>query len=108
MHPSENTALDDVESAFVYLTEKMEKKIPAERVVIMGRSLGTGPSCYLASKLSSKDNKNRRPAGLILQSPFLSAIRVVFNTPFTLPIDIFPNLSNSPNSIFLYTDPLPR
>lgn len=57
----------------------------------MGRSLGTGPSCHLAAKLLSiKDG--RKPAGLILQSPFLSAIRVVMNTPFTLPIDIFPNL----------------
>jgi len=80
-----------VESAFDYLTDELG--VPSNRVIIMGRSLGTGPSCHLAARLSS-GKKGKNPAGLILQSPFLSAIRVVFSTPVTLPIDIFPNLSN--------------
>jgi len=91
--PSEALAQDDVESAFAYLTETLENcdKININRVIIMGRSLGTGPACHLAAKLAKEEIK---PAGLILQSPFLSAIRVVLNTPVTLPIDIFPNLHN--------------
>jgi hypothetical protein len=49
----------------------------------MGRSLGTGPTSDIAAD-------SDYPVGAcILQSPFLSAVRVVKHTPFTLPIDIF-------------------
>ena len=49
----------------------------------MGRCLGTGPSTDLAS---------RNPVrGLILQSPIMSAIRVVMKSWTTLPFDIFAN-----------------
>ncbi len=52
----------------------------------MGRSLGTGPTTDLAS---------REPVGgVILQSPLLSAIRVVMDTKVTLPVDIFVNQVN--------------
>jgi len=88
IQPNEHLSYDDIESAFNYLRNDLQ--IPAKKIIIMGRSLGTGPACHLAAKLTGED----RPAGLILQSPFLSAIRVVINTPFTLPIDIFPNLMN--------------
>jgi len=50
----------------------------------MGRSLGTGPTCELGSKRPVK--------GVILQSPLMSAVRVVVNSKVTLPIDIFANL----------------
>jgi len=88
--PSEATAQDDIFSVYTHMTTNMQ--LDPKKVIIFGRSLGTGPSCFLAAKLSAK--KENVPAGLILQSPFLSAIRVVLKTPFTLPIDIFPNLSN--------------
>ena len=59
-------------------------KIPRERIVLFGRSLGTGPSVYLAAK--------ENVAGLILNSGFLSIYRVVLNFRWTLPGDMFPNI----------------
>jgi hypothetical protein len=50
----------------------------------MGRSLGTGPTVDFASKNNVR--------AVILQSPLLSAIRVVVKTYFTLPIDIFASI----------------
>jgi fermentation-respiration switch protein FrsA (DUF1100 family) len=53
-----------------------------DRIIIFGRSVGSGPAVYLAS---------RKPAAaLILQSPFVSAFRVVTHIPL-LPFDRFPN-----------------
>jgi len=59
------------------------------KIIVMGRSLGSGPATHLASR-----GLKRVPLviGLILQSPLLSAVRVVMKTPVTLPIDIFPNV----------------
>jgi len=71
----------NIEAVYNYLID-VEKKDP-KTIILMGRSLGTGPSCELASK--------KVVGGVILQSPLLSAIRVVLKTPFTLPIDIFAN-----------------
>ena len=59
-----------------------------------GRSLGSGPSLYLAQKTASS---GRSVAGLILQSPLLSAYRVAFNFRFTLPGDRFPNVDRAPD-----------
>ena len=57
--------------------------IPAESIVIVGRSVGGGPSTWLASQV--------KPAGLVLIAPFTSAFRV--SIPFPLfPRDRFQNL----------------
>ena len=78
--PSEKGAYDDENAAYNYLIDQL--KIPANRIIIFGRSVGTGPAVHLAA---------RRPAaGLILQSPFLSAFRVLTRVPI-LPFDKFPN-----------------
>lgn len=78
--PSEKGTYDDEEAAYDYLSATL--KTPAERIIVLGRSVGTGPATHLAA---------RRPvAGLILQSPFLSAFRVVTRVPL-LPFDKFPN-----------------
>jgi len=77
---TEKTAYDDENAAYDYLTITL--KIPADRIIILGRSVGTGPAVHLAA---------RRPvAALILQSPFLSAFRVVTRIPI-LPFDKFSN-----------------
>jgi abhydrolase domain-containing protein 17 len=79
-NPSERGAYEDEEAAFKYLTGTL--KMPPERVIIFGRSIGSGPAVHLAA---------RRPvAGLILQSPFVSAFRVLTRIPL-LPFDKFPN-----------------
>jgi fermentation-respiration switch protein FrsA (DUF1100 family) len=78
--PSEKRAYEDESAAYDYLTINL--KTPPDRIIILGRSVGTGPAVYLAA---------RKPAaGLVLQSPFLSAFRVLTGIPI-LPFDKFPN-----------------
>lgn len=80
--PSEARVYADIDAAYAYLTE--ERKIPPRRVVLYGRSLGGGPSVDLAS---------RRPVGgLILESTFTSAFRVITRIPL-FPGDRFQSLS---------------
>lgn len=78
--PSEKAAYEDETSAYDFLALKLGT--PPDRIIIFGRSVGTGPAVQLAA---------RRPAaGLVLQSPFLSAFRVLTRMPI-LPFDRFPN-----------------
>jgi fermentation-respiration switch protein FrsA (DUF1100 family) len=78
--PTEKRTYQDEKAAYEYLTTVI--KTAPERIIVFGRSVGSGPAVYLAA---------RRPvAGLILQSPFLSAFRVVTRVPL-LPFDKFPN-----------------
>ena len=46
--PSEEGCYDAIDTAYQYLIEKLE--IPPSKIIVWGRSLGTGPSCYLAEK----------------------------------------------------------
>jgi fermentation-respiration switch protein FrsA (DUF1100 family) len=79
--PSEQHAYDDEDAAYSYLTETLH--VQPNNIMVFGRSVGTGPATYLAS---------RRPvAGLILQSPFMSAFRVMTRVS-VLPFDRFNNL----------------
>ena len=78
--PTEKTACEDERAAYEYLTHEL-KTLP-DRIIIFGRSVGSGPAVHLAA---------RQPAAaLILQSPFVSAFRVVTRVPL-LPFDKFPN-----------------
>lgn len=78
--PSEKATYADEEAAYDYLTTSLG--VQAARVIIFGRSVGTGPAVELAT---------RKPAAaLILQSPFLSAFRVLTRIPI-LPFDRFPS-----------------
>lgn len=87
-YPSEENCYADIEAAYHYLTEL--ESVPPQRIILYGRSLGSGPSCYLAQKLS-RENDNVNIAGLILHSPFLSVCRVVVDMGFTWSTDMFPN-----------------
>lgn len=59
--------------------------IDPSSIIIVGRSIGSGPSVWLASSV--------KPAGLILVSPLKSAYAVAFPTPLPIfPGDLFPNL----------------
>lgn len=79
--PTEQGAYDDEEAAYDYLVTRL--KMPPEQIIIFGRSVGSGPAVHLAA---------RKPAaGLILQSPFLTAFRVLTRIPL-LPFDRFSNL----------------
>lgn len=64
-----------------------------------GRSLGSGPSCYLASKtanLTPTTPDDGPVGGVILHAPFLSVYRVVIDTGCTVYGDKFPNIDFAP------------
>jgi pimeloyl-ACP methyl ester carboxylesterase len=77
--PCEENCYADIEAAFQYLLEV--RRVQPEQIVLYGRSLGSGPSCYLAAK-TAKDGHS--VGGVILQSPLLSAYRVAFDFRFTM------------------------
>jgi abhydrolase domain-containing protein 17 len=79
--PSEQNAYQDADAAFTYLTHTL--KTPPERIIVYGRSLGGGSATEIASRYAV--------AGLILESSFTSAFRVVLPFPI-LPFDKFSNL----------------
>jgi abhydrolase domain-containing protein 17 len=79
--PSEGNAYQDADVAYTYLTEQL--KIPADRTIVYGHSVGSGSATELAT---------RHPiAGLILESAFTSAFRVIVPFPI-LPFDKFTNI----------------
>ena len=57
------------------------RRLQPEQIVLYGRSLGSGPSCFLAQK-SAKEGQS--VGGVILQSPLLSAFRVALDFRFTM------------------------
>ena len=83
-NPSEQGCYQAIEATYKYATETLGR--PASKVVLWGRSLGTGPSCYLAAR--------KEIGGLLLETPFLSAFRTITEIPI-LPWDYFPNLTFS-------------
>lgn len=85
--PSEENCYADIDAAYEYLLTV--KKLAPEQIVVYGRSVGSGPSCYLAAKAAAA---GRPVAGLILHSPFTSVYRVVFDWGFTMVGDKFPNI----------------
>lgn len=81
--PTENSVQSAALRAWGHL---IESGVSEKSIVIVGRSVGSGPSVWLAS--------SRRPAGLILISPFKSTFSVAFPVPLPLfPRDRFPNLT---------------
>jgi fermentation-respiration switch protein FrsA (DUF1100 family) len=78
--PTEKTTYEDENAAYDYLT--LTLKTPPDRIIIFGRSLGSGPAVHLTARRSA--------AALVLQSSFLSAFRIVTRLPI-LPFDKFPN-----------------
>lgn len=61
-HISEEIIMQDSDLVMTHIINKFNVKL--DRILIMGRSLGTGPACWLATKYPA--------AGLILVSPFTS------------------------------------
>lgn len=78
--PSENAACRDIETVYRYMTRVL--KIPPVRIIVYGRSVGSGPACYLAEKY--------KVSALVLESPFTTISRVVTDIP--VPFDRFPNI----------------
>lgn len=80
--PSEGAFYADIEAAFKYLRDIIN--IPWTEIILYGRSIGSGPSCHLATMTAVR--------GMVLQSPLLSIYRIAFHLRFTLPGDLFPNV----------------
>jgi hypothetical protein len=68
--PNECVINDISRSVFRFVSEKL--RVPAQKIVLIGRSIGSGPVCVLASELQKA---NTPVAAVILQSPYTS-IRV--------------------------------
>jgi fermentation-respiration switch protein FrsA (DUF1100 family) len=80
--PEEEKCYAAVEAAYKYMRDVL--LIPWDSIVLYGRSLGSGPSCHLASRTAVR--------GVVLQSPVLSMYRVGLHLRFTLPGDLFANV----------------
>lgn len=83
--PTPANACADVQLAYDYLRTTLG--VPADRILIFGYSLGSGPAVELAL--------HRPAAGLVLQGAFVSAYRVRTIIPL-FPGDKFANLAKVP------------
>jgi abhydrolase domain-containing protein 17 len=83
---SEANSYEDVDAAYDYLVET--KQVPPDTILVMGRSLGGAVAIDLASK--------RKVGGLIVESSFVTAFRVMTRIPL-FPIDKFNSLSKIGN-----------
>jgi hypothetical protein len=84
--PTESGAYADAEAAYKYLPGELH--VPPEQIIVMGRSLGAAAALQLATSHPS--------AGLILESPFLTAFKVISRVKL-LPFDKFDNESRIRN-----------
>ncbi len=82
--PAENGCYQNIKASWKYLTETLN--IPQEKIIILGQSVGSGASTWLAAQ----DGVN--PAALVLISPFKSINRVPFGVNL-FPKDRFSNIS---------------
>ncbi len=89
--PGERALFEDALALFDHMVD--EHRIPAEHIVLVGRSLGSGVAAYVASQ--------RRVAGLVLVTPFDSLVAVgKRHLPF-MPVDLllkhrFDSVSRAP------------
>lgn len=83
--PSEANAYADAAAAYQYLIQHLNQH--PDQIILYGRSVGGGSATDLATQYPV--------AGLILESTFTSAFRVVIPFPL-LPFDKFPNLQKLP------------
>lgn len=77
---SEKNLYSDIEAAWKILLEKYNLK--PEQVILYGQSIGTAPTVDLATK--------HNPAGVVLHSPLMSGIRLLFPVKRTFMCDAFP------------------
>lgn len=78
--PSEESVTKSIHAVYKSL---QDKGIKGSSIIIWGRSVGSGPATVIACE--------KPVAGLILESPFISAFRVVTRYRI-LPFDRFPNI----------------
>ena len=79
--PSEKNLYQDINATYDYLVKNLH--VDPSKIVLHGRSLGSGPSIELA--------RTKEVGKVILESPFVSAYQVFTRIP--LPFDKYKNLS---------------
>lgn len=111
--PSEHDCYLDIKAAYSYL--RGELKFDPDKIILFGRSLGSGPTVHLAKTLSLEgvrrivsstktatststetiidqdEEKTGHFAGMILQSPLLSAVGTISNMLRYVVSDMFQN-----------------
>lgn len=80
--PTESSTERAIAAAWHSLT--VDHAVPASDIIVVGRSVGSGPSVWLVDK--------HRPAALVLISPFTSTFAVHSPAQYILPGNRFPNL----------------
>jgi len=81
--PMEKNTYRDVKMVYEWVVSNVTKH--EHNVILYGQSVGSGPSCYLASRRNNV-------GGLILHSPFTSGMRVLTPSRALACLDIFPNI----------------
>lgn len=84
-HPSETTSYTDIDAAYTYLTKELN--IPPNKIILYGRSIGSAMALDLAIR-----HNDDKIAAIIMESPFVTAYRVVTHIPL-FAFDKFDNLS---------------
>lgn len=85
--PSEQDTYADIEAAYKCLEETYGAK--EEDIILYGQSVGSGPALELAARLP-------RLRALILHSPILSGLRVMYPVKRTFWFDIYKNIDKIP------------
>ncbi|XP_062106417.1 uncharacterized protein LOC133817824 [Humulus lupulus] len=85
--PSEQNTYADIEAAYRCLVEKYGAK--EEDIILYGQSVGSGPTLDLASRLPSL-------RAVVLHSPILSGLRVMYPVKRTYWFDIYKNIDKIP------------
>ena len=81
VQPSEADTYSDLEAVVATLESKYS--VLPEDIVLYGQSVGSGPTVDLASRLP-------RLRGVVLHSPIMSGVRVLYEVKTTYWFDIFP------------------
>ncbi|CAL5185740.1 unnamed protein product [Lathyrus oleraceus] len=81
--PSEYNTYADIEAAYKCLKEQYGVK--DEQLILYGQSVGSGPTLDLASRISEL-------RGVVLHSPILSGLRVLYPVKRTYWFDIYKNI----------------
>ena len=81
--PMEKNTYRDVKLVYEWVVSNITHH--ERNVILYGQSVGSGPSCYLASR-------REHVGGLILHSPFTSGMRVLTPSRALACLDIFPNI----------------
>ncbi len=90
--PTDRQTYIDIEDVFKWSLKRFFE--PDHQFILYGQSVGSGPSCFLASHRRYAN----RIAGLILHSPIMSGLRVLTETRGILAcFDIYPNINRMSN-----------